>query len=772
MEVAPEGTAGGPQGPSGGPDASSPEASLCSPSPCVSSTEVAAAKEELQTNSDAGTCASINGGSSVPTSPAGSARPRSPSSPSRKAGEAAAAPAGSARPRSPSLPSRKAGEAAAARAAAAVVAAAAAVAPETAETREETGSDDSDGTEVPQEGTPGAVPPPAIARAGSMRSSSSPQRQPQQQQQQQVRCPECQVSFPPHEMNDHLFSHAIDALQQRAHRTYSSSNSCSNSSSNNSNSAGRRLGQQPQRTRSAGPGSSAAGVVMPISAPSRPTVAEAARQGTGGVHTLQRGATSGHDRAFSAFSAHPSPIASSFAAAAAAAGHRRAAPATAAAAAPQRGETHSAPASQQALPRVYEGGAPEGYRVQQQQQASHHVRYIAAAAQRGGSHSPHRSSSNSSQFVAHIAAGVFATHPAGIRGSREQQQEEAIDSWRDSRQVRECLRSPEAYMVEASPPGRAPGAPSRDRRQVVRSSEMARSNSLQLGASRGGGTRGGPHPEETEGPSSVRPLQRTYSEQLQDYPLESSPLSQLAASRAAAGTTAAAAAAGGGRHRGWIYSRSSTSTRIGPGTIVPTWAEALIEEGIVTPPRGPPQAIQRIGAPRERPPWTPIQRPRSLQELGTTTDPHHHPPHQYYAVRSSHGRHMGPLATHRGAPTGAFGMPPMTHPEYMAHHHQQQQHQEQVQQMQQLRERRLVDAFIQFLPTSKYDSERGRHLADEHRKCTICFEDYEGGDVQRRLPCTHSFHKQCIDCWLQRSTQCPICKHDLRSDIAAVAEES
>lgn len=43
-------------------------------------------------------------------------------------------------------------------------------------------------------------------------------------------------------------------------------------------------------------------------------------------------------------------------------------------------------------------------------------------------------------------------------------------------------------------------------------------------------------------------------------------------------------------------------------------------------------------------------------------------------------------------------------------------------------------------------------------RCTICLEDVCEGEVVRRLPCAHGFHKDCIDAWLRHKAACPICQ--------------
>jgi len=48
-------------------------------------------------------------------------------------------------------------------------------------------------------------------------------------------------------------------------------------------------------------------------------------------------------------------------------------------------------------------------------------------------------------------------------------------------------------------------------------------------------------------------------------------------------------------------------------------------------------------------------------------------------------------------------------------------------------------------------------------ECSICITPFEVGDKVRCLPtCNHTFHKACIDLWLLRSRDCPLCKRSVR----------
>jgi len=46
----------------------------------------------------------------------------------------------------------------------------------------------------------------------------------------------------------------------------------------------------------------------------------------------------------------------------------------------------------------------------------------------------------------------------------------------------------------------------------------------------------------------------------------------------------------------------------------------------------------------------------------------------------------------------------------------------------------------------------------EEGRCAVCLCTYEDGDTMRVLRCKHRFHLGCVDQWLARSGQCPVCK--------------
>ena len=46
--------------------------------------------------------------------------------------------------------------------------------------------------------------------------------------------------------------------------------------------------------------------------------------------------------------------------------------------------------------------------------------------------------------------------------------------------------------------------------------------------------------------------------------------------------------------------------------------------------------------------------------------------------------------------------------------------------------------------------------------CSICLCAQEAGERVRRMPCGHTHHAACLETWLERSTKCPVCRHELQ----------
>ena len=51
----------------------------------------------------------------------------------------------------------------------------------------------------------------------------------------------------------------------------------------------------------------------------------------------------------------------------------------------------------------------------------------------------------------------------------------------------------------------------------------------------------------------------------------------------------------------------------------------------------------------------------------------------------------------------------------------------------------------------------------EENACAICQDIMaEGSQIRTLNRCEHAFHIGCIDIWLQRHVNCPVCRHDIR----------
>ncbi|XP_058014421.1 E3 ubiquitin-protein ligase ZNRF3 isoform X3 [Ahaetulla prasina] len=59
--------------------------------------------------------------------------------------------------------------------------------------------------------------------------------------------------------------------------------------------------------------------------------------------------------------------------------------------------------------------------------------------------------------------------------------------------------------------------------------------------------------------------------------------------------------------------------------------------------------------------------------------------------------------------------------------------------------------------------------------CAICLEKYMDGEELRVIPCTHRFHRKCVDPWLLQHHTCPHCRHNIieqkKGNSSLVCEE-
>ncbi|KAM6561396.1 hypothetical protein CsatA_030635 [Cannabis sativa] len=56
-------------------------------------------------------------------------------------------------------------------------------------------------------------------------------------------------------------------------------------------------------------------------------------------------------------------------------------------------------------------------------------------------------------------------------------------------------------------------------------------------------------------------------------------------------------------------------------------------------------------------------------------------------------------------------------------------------------------------------TEKERVISGEDAVCCICLAKYANNDELRELPCSHFFHKECLDKWLKINATCPLCKN-------------
>ncbi|XP_025714048.1 E3 ubiquitin-protein ligase ZNRF3 isoform X3 [Callorhinus ursinus] len=99
---------------------------------------------------------------------------------------------------------------------------------------------------------------------------------------------------------------------------------------------------------------------------------------------------------------------------------------------------------------------------------------------------------------------------------------------------------------------------------------------------------------------------------------------------------------------------------------------------------------------------------------------------------------------------------------------------------------RLAIQALQKMETRKFNSKsKGRRegscgaldtlSSSSTSDCAICLEKYIDGEELRVIPCTHRFHRKCVDPWLLQHHTCPHCRHNIieqKGNPSAVCVES
>jgi Ring finger domain len=64
-------------------------------------------------------------------------------------------------------------------------------------------------------------------------------------------------------------------------------------------------------------------------------------------------------------------------------------------------------------------------------------------------------------------------------------------------------------------------------------------------------------------------------------------------------------------------------------------------------------------------------------------------------------------------------------------------------------------------PQQEEQQQEQQHQQHNTTMCLVCQCDYVDGDELRILPCSHTFHRQCVDPWLLDHDVCPSCREPI-----------
>ena len=77
--------------------------------------------------------------------------------------------------------------------------------------------------------------------------------------------------------------------------------------------------------------------------------------------------------------------------------------------------------------------------------------------------------------------------------------------------------------------------------------------------------------------------------------------------------------------------------------------------------------------------------------------------------------------------------------------------------------RGLEEAAIRSIPVIRYKKEGDSNFGERSlSECAVCLNEFQQGEKLRVIPnCSHAFHIDCIDVWLQNNANCPLCRRNI-----------
>ncbi|XP_060740433.1 RING finger protein 148 isoform X2 [Tachysurus vachellii] len=84
----------------------------------------------------------------------------------------------------------------------------------------------------------------------------------------------------------------------------------------------------------------------------------------------------------------------------------------------------------------------------------------------------------------------------------------------------------------------------------------------------------------------------------------------------------------------------------------------------------------------------------------------------------------------------------------------------------------IIMGYFTFVVISRFYQNRQLRIQQEVEAeectCVVCLDSFMRCDVVTTLPCSHIFHKTCIEPWLLEHHTCPMCKYDILKKDAAL----